>query len=393
MNSEVRAAFMDKAGFDPELLFTPGSKYGRERSPDSWEQFLQFREDLVTDLHRRVLNELRPMQKERGWEIVVTMLDSLHSKFVRPALGVNSRRIAALMKEFDFTLQVEDPAEHWTGSADRYRRFAETYLPLVPDRSRLMFDINVMHDRDVEATNLPSQLLTGTELARTVLAAAAASGRVALYSESTIASQDWGLIGQALASQANLQARRGAWSVESPLAVRLLPAENRAYYLDGSFWPAATVDGVLVPPGQHELAFNPPWYRLLERGEMQTSLMNLSANLLEAHGSPTGIALRYNSPGRAVILLNQPPREVRLEGVVASLPVQSAAGRWWLIAPRGEHSLEIITTSESGVVLNVWSWFSASAITAYGALTTLLMLLIYTYIRVRRLFRRGGRAA
>src|SRR5439155_13205 len=133
-----------------------------------------------------------------------------------------------------------------------------------------------------------------------------------------------------------------------------------------------------------------PWYRLLDRGEMQTILMNLSANLLEAHASPTGIALRYSSPGRAVILLNQPPKEIRLEGEAAAVPIQSAAGRWWVTAPRGEHTLEIVTTSESGVALNLWSWFSASAITAYGALTTLLMLAIYTYIRLRRLVRRGG---
>lgn len=187
-----------------------------------------------------------------------------------------------------------------------------------------------------------------------------------------------------------MEASRGVWKVNAPLPVRLLPAENRPYYLDGSFWPAATVDGVLIPPGQHELTLTRPWYRFLDRGEMQTSLLNFSANLEQASASPTGIALRYHSPTRAVILLNQPPQEIRLEGEPADLPVQSAAGRWWLIAPRGEHSVEIITTSETGVVLNVWSWLSASAITAYGALVTLLMAGIYAYIRVRRLVHRKG---
>jgi hypothetical protein len=393
MNADVRAAFATKNGYDPALLFKPGSPYNRDRNPQSWEQFLQFREDLVVDLHRRVLKELSPMEKDHGWEIVVTMLDSLHSQFVRPALGVNSIRIAGLMKEFDFTLQVEDPAEHWAGSADRYRGFAEAYFPLVPDRRRLMFDINVMSDRAVDNTTLPSQLLTGTELARTALAAASASGRVALYSESTVASQDWSLLGEALASEAHMDSSGESWRVGSPLPVRLLPAQNQTYYLDGAFWPAATGDGVFVPPGLHELALKRPWYRLLERGEMQTSLLNLSANLLEAHAAPTGIAMRYNSPGRAVILLNQPPQSIRLEGVEVTLPIKSAGGRWWVIAPRGEHSLEIITASESGVALNVWSWFSSSAITAYGALTSVLMLGIYSYIRLRRLVRRVRRAA
>ena len=72
------------------------------------------------------------------------MLDSLHDDYVRPALGVDSRRITALMREFPFTLQVEDPARFWMTSPERYRRFAATYLKLVPDPHRLMFDVNVV---------------------------------------------------------------------------------------------------------------------------------------------------------------------------------------------------------------------------------------------------------
>ena len=174
---------------------------------------------------------------------------------------------------------------------------------------------------------------------------------------------------------------------------RLLPAQNRAYYLDGRYWPAASGEGVLLPPGRHHLALQRPWYRLVEQGEMQTALLNLSGDLLAAEASPTGISLRYHSPGRAVILLNQPPLAVRLEGRSANLPIRTGGGRWWIIAPRGEHSLEIITTTDTGVVLNLYSWFSASAITLYGALTTLMMTLIYAYIRLRRLVRGKGTAA
>jgi hypothetical protein len=392
MNADVRGGFETLAGFDPALLFSPSSGYARDKNPAAWEKFLQYREDRVTELHRRVLQFLQPIQRDKGWEVIVTMLDSLHSGYVRPALGVNSRRIAALMNEFDFTLQVEDPAEHWNTSADRYRRFAQTYLRLVPDSTRLMFDINVMPDRAVDGTSLPSALATGTELARTVRAAASASGRVAIYSESTVPSQDWGLLGQALAADALLAGSGANWNAQAAVPVRLLPAQNRTYYLDGTFWPAAATDGVMLPAGEHDISLYRPWYQFFERGEMQTMLLNLSGNLLAAKASPTGISLQYDSPGRAVILLNQPAREMRLNGQSVSLPVQGAAGRWWVLAPKGRNSLEIITTTESGVVLNIWSWFSASAITLYGALTSLMMMAIYLYIRLRRLVRRKGAA-
>jgi hypothetical protein len=194
MNEEVRRQFARRAGFDPALLFDAASAYYHRRNPKALRKFLDYREEIVTDWHRRVLEELEPLGRARRWEVIVTMLDSLHKDWVRPALGVDSRKVAKLMKRFDFTLQVEDPAHFWADPPDRYRRFARTYLKLVPNRRRLMFDVNVMADRDISRTALPSATATGAELARTIAAAASASRRVAIYSEHTVPVQDWGLL-------------------------------------------------------------------------------------------------------------------------------------------------------------------------------------------------------
>jgi len=384
LSQPVRGNFARKAGFDPALLFDASSEYYHQRNPEAFEKFLQYREDLVMDMHRRVLREIHAAQEDRGWEVIVTMLDSLHSDYVRPALGVNSRRIVDLMKEFDFTLQVEDPAEHWMKPPSRYLQFAKTYLQLVPDRRRLMFDINVMTNRAVDSTSLPSQRAIGTELARTVQAAASASGRAAIYSESTIAPQDWALIGEALAAGAEVEDVATSQRVQTSSTVRVLPATQDFYYLDGKLWPAATEDGILVPAGRHNIASERPWYRAIERGQIQSRLLNISADLLDAAVSPTGITLRYVSPGPAIILLNQRPQEMRLNGVRKQLTVEGAGGRWWVIAPRGEHVIDLTTATETGVVINMWSWLSASAISAFGLLTSALMLLIYLFIRIRR---------
>jgi hypothetical protein len=199
MNEQVRRAFERRAGFDPALLFQENSPYFHQRNPGALHKFLQYRQEIVLAWHRRVLTELEPLRRARGWEVIVTMLDGLHSSYVRAALGVDSRRIVGLMKQFDFTLQVEDPAHYWTQPPDRYRRFAKAYLKLVPEARRLMFDVNVMPNRDLARTTLPSATATGTELARTVAAAASASGRVAIYSEHTVPVQDWVFLKTALA--------------------------------------------------------------------------------------------------------------------------------------------------------------------------------------------------
>ncbi len=194
MNADVRQAFTLRAGFDPALLFDVASPYFHKRNPKALQRFLQFREEIVLGWHERVLRELEPLRRARGFEVIVTVLDSLHGDYVRPALGVNTPRIAALSKRFPFTLQVEDPAHHWAGPPDRYRRFARTYRKLVRDPRRLMFDINVVADRDIAHTALPSPTATGLELMLTVASAAAPSGRVAIYSEHTVPAQDWVLL-------------------------------------------------------------------------------------------------------------------------------------------------------------------------------------------------------
>jgi hypothetical protein len=377
MNRDVRKAFTERKGFDPALLFDSNSTYYYRHNPTAFEQYLQFREDVVTEMHDQVLNEIESIRGSRGWEIIVTMLDSLHSSYVRPALGVNSSRIVSLMKDHDFTLQVEDAAEHWMKPPSRYLDFAKTYLQLVPDRSRLMFDVNVMPNRAIETTTLPSQLSTGMELARTIQAAASVSGRAAIYAESTIAPQDWSLISEALASGVELASADGA-------TVRILPATADYYYVDGMLWPASTEDGVLIPSGRHEVATERPWYRSIEKGEFQTRLLSISADLKKAEVSPTGMLLTYASPGPAVVVLNRRPEEIFVDGSRSNLQAETGGGRWWVIAPRGEHALNLRTTDETGVVLNVWSWLSASVITALGAFATALMLLMYLFIRLKR---------
>ena len=69
---------------------------------------------------------------------------------------------------------------------------------------------------------------------------------------------------------------------------------------------------------------------------------------------------------------------------------EAASGEnWAVLAPRGEHHLVIETLTRAGVLVNFWSWMSASAIAGFGALTTALMVAIYLHIRMRRLARRG----
>ncbi|MGD0222906.1 MAG: DUF2334 domain-containing protein [Terriglobia bacterium] len=392
MNDIVRADFKKKAGFDPIQLFHPNSPHYYHTDPAGMAKFQRYREDIVLDWHRRVLTELEPLCKQRGMEVIVTMLDSLHDhdEYVRLALGVDSRRITALMREFPFTLEVEDNSRFWMTSAERYRRFAATYLKLVPDRSRLMFDVNVVDDRDITGTNLPSKKATGTELALTLLSAASASGRVAVYSEYTVSPQDWDLIQMVLSRPKSVSGGRTSMDVNSSISLVLTPADDPFYYVDGHEWPAVSQDGVVMPTGEHSISTERSWWHFLDTEAFQARILSTTADLAEAHADTTGLTFRYRSAGRAVFVFDQQPNEVLVDGSASTLPTERNGRDWAVVFPAGDHYVRVATNTKAGVAVDVVGWASSWAIGAFGVLATVLMVVIYLQLRLTRLIKRNG---
>jgi hypothetical protein len=390
MNDIVRADFKKKAGFDPIQLFRPNSPYYYKNDPAAMAKFERYREDIVVDWHRRVLTELEPLRKQHGWEIVVTMLDSLHDDYVRPALGVDSRRIVALMREFPFTLQIEDQARYWMTSPERYRRFAATYLKLVPDRQRLMFDVNVVADRDITNTNLPTKTATGTELALTVLSAASASGRAAIYSEQTVSPQDWDLIQMVLNRPNSVTGGQTSMDVNTSTSLVLTPADDPEYFVDGHPWPAVSRDGVIMPTGQHSISTEQSWWHFLDTDGFQAHILTTTADLSEARADTTGLSFQYNAPGRAVFVFDQQPNELLVDGNVEALPTERNGGEWAVVFPGGDHRVRVATNTTAGVAVDVVGWASSWAIGAFGVLATALMVVIYLQVRLGRLIKRNG---
>jgi hypothetical protein len=323
-------------------------------------------------------------------EVIVTMLDSLHDDYVRPALGLDSRRITALMREFPFTLEVEDPARFWMTSAERYRRFAATYLKLVPDRSRLMFDVNVVDNRDITGTNLPSKTATGTELALTLLSAASASGRVAVYSEQTVSPQDWDLIQMVLSRPTSVSGGRTSMDVNATTSLVLTPADDPLYYVDGHLWPAVSQEGVLMPTGAHSISTERSWWHFLDTPGFQARILSCTADLAEAEADTTGLTFRYRSAGRAVFVFDQQPNDILVDGSAATLPTERNGRDWAVVFPEGEHNVRVATNTKAGVAVDLVGWASSWAIWGFGILATVLMVVIYLQLRLTRLIKRNG---
>src|SRR5262249_6713748 len=108
MNDDIRRDFESVAGFDPLQLFDSSSPYFWRKNLKAFEKFNQFRTKTVTAWHREMLEWLSPFCQKSNLELVITMLDSLHSQTLTRDTGVDSNQILELMEKYSFTLQVED---------------------------------------------------------------------------------------------------------------------------------------------------------------------------------------------------------------------------------------------------------------------------------------------
>jgi uncharacterized protein YdaL len=390
MGSTTRSGFLAQYNFDPILLFSPTSPYYWQRNRPALKKFEAYRAQRVLEWHRDLLDRITPVAKARDMEVIVTMLDSLHSRTLKRDTGMDSRLILPLMDRYPFMLQVEDPSHFWAESPDRYQKFTETYLKLVKDRSRLMFDINVVPDRDIEKSHAPTQTVMGVELAQTANAARQASGRVAVYSEGTVPYQDVDALSRVLANDAILEKAGRSWTVESKDAVILnAPGLWQNYQVNGRIWPGWGENSVFMPAGKHQISPIERRFQLMDRSALDMRLLRFSGDMDSLTPTQQGFEFAYDSPLRTIALLNREPHEIQIDGRKTDLQPVAYAGNWNIRLPSGKHRVEIIADSTASTIVNTTSLYSATAIVIFGTVACGLLGLLYMAILLRRTFARA----
>jgi hypothetical protein len=387
MGATTRSAFLAQSNFDPIMLFSPSSPYYWQRNRAALKKFEAYRAQRVLEWHRELLDRVTPVAKARDMEVIVTMLDSLHSKTLNRDTGMDSRLILSLMDRYPFMLQVEDPSHFWAEGPDRYQKFTDTYLKLVKDRERLMFDINVIPDRNIEKSHSPTQTAMGIELAQTVIAARQASGRVAVYSEGTVPYPDIDALSRVLANDAILENQSNSWTVESKEAIILnAPGQWQNYQVNGRIWPGWGENAVFIPAGKHQISPVERKFQLMDKSALDIRLLRFSGDMDSLTPTQQGFEFTYDSTLRTIALLNREPHEIQIDGRKTDVQPVAYAGNWGIRLPSGKHRVEVIADSTASTIVNTTSLYSSTAIVIFGTVACGLLGLLYMAILVRRTF-------
>jgi hypothetical protein len=287
------------------------------------------------------------------------------------------------MDKYPFTLQVEDPAEFWSQSPDRYTTFVNTYLKRVPDNRRLIFDLNIIPSRSMAQSQLPTNAQTGLEFAQMLHHASQASGRVAVYAESTLLPQDFEVMESVLAHGAQVSVEPGRLRVETPrtVLVRVDPGKN--YRLDGQPWPFREFRQLMVPAGKHEIV-GEETKQWIDWSQMTLTLKSLHGELLEGRATSRGLQFRYTASTRALALLSKQPYQVWLDGRAFATNPGFYQGDWSVNLPPGNHQVEILANSPAYFLLDLASLFSSSMIVLFGFGIGGSLAVLYVAVLLRR---------
>ena len=324
MNKDVRADFQRVAGFDPKLLFDAASPYAAKSNPDGLRRFLEYRADLASRMQTDWLRTIERIKVGKPYlDIALTHIDDRFEPGIRDALGADVARSLPVVKATGSTLLVEDPATLWALGPERYRKLADKYAELTPDRDHIAVDINVV-ERYQEV--YPTKKQTGVELAELVHEAASAFSRVALYFESSLENVDLPLLPSAASAALVKQTSIDEIQVDAKAATRI--AWQGAADVDGRLWPIQDATAVMVPAGKHTLSPG------VEKSPV--TLLDFNADVQSASVGKDRVELSYTSASRAIAVLGSAVSRVEVDGV--PLPTSAPLDvKCSVLLPAGQH--------------------------------------------------------
>lgn len=328
MSAWVRQDFAATHGFDPAELFDKSSPHYRTKSKSSLKAFLDYRTDLVEQLHRTVISAL-----PAGLDVVVTTIDDKLAPSTARNVGVDVSRLQRMGEELHFRLQYEDPFTVWTQGPRRY----DAIHGLYPVGS--VFDVNAVPRPGGKPTSTP----TGSELLVTAAAAAGDTGEVALYAEGTVAPLDVAWLPGAISAAAKVEIRDGASGappvtgtvidVDSPFAVRITgPDHARSAQVDGAPWPLMDGNQILLTRGTHNVVFS-------DEPATHVAVRACSCEFTAARADGISTYAYYVSATPGWLLVRDAPAKAKVDGV--PIPLVKVSGGYMLRLPPGEHTLDV----------------------------------------------------
>jgi uncharacterized protein YdaL len=374
-------------GFDLATIFDPHAPAYWKTRADVRNDVVAYRVAQIEEVYRRMLRRCDEIAHRReGFEVFVTALDSYGSPELRENNGVDMTSILSLQREFGFALQVEDPATRWSTDPMRYVAMGAQYREHVGGDHALMLDLNILNIRQAGViTPFPTLIQTGTECFQIVRAAALGAPRSTIYAESSINPQDMKFLASAYAAQVRCEHTDNGYHLESPYSFTMkFPRAITEVMLDGVVLSPFRDNQYMIPAGSHDLGMSQNVAGSLSAHQFFPHIMSITGNLLSYAYAMRTVDFEYTSDGRCLVSLSSEPHEVLIDGTPHTFYSMRGDDCFSLLLPAGRHKVEVVAGDSFSYGINVTSFWSTTAIAAFGAVAVVALIGMYLVVRIRR---------
>jgi hypothetical protein len=332
-----RHEFWKETGFDPTELFDPRSRHYWKSDTSALKSFYRYRTGVNYAAERTIFGELRKADRGNGGsgELMLTIVDNTQHPEFDDLLGFNMNETVAITKQFDLTLNVEDPYTEWSRPPERYTAMGRYYRRLLGGRP-FMIDVNVVPLEEDRKNRFSTEQPAGTEFLQLWRYASGETDRVCFYSESSIYEKDWLLLPFAMAGKESVTAEQGDITVDGPTTVTLRSEPGEwTVRMDGQPWPARGDSEIIVPAGKHLVHIS---QRIVREGGVEgIRLLSITGELHGARWSGDSLSVDYQSVGRCALGFDTVPGMITLDEKPVLLRLYCSGTGCVVIAPPGRH--------------------------------------------------------
>ena len=341
MNSIVRKEFEQIGGFDPVLLFDTRNPHYWKTNKADWIKFATYRKDLLFRLKKSFLDFFSSVKnKKTDFEIMLTVLDVSITPELSDFIGEDTQHSLALYKQYDITLQVEDPSNCWGLTPERYDKMGKFYRKEVRGKGRLLFDCNVVSAHELGNGGFPSEIPSGEEIRQIAYNMNLHDVRPAFYSEDAVSGKDYKNISTVLANKTKVYpVSENVWKINTPNTVFINTGNPAAgIKLDNREWYAGEIEQIIVPSGEHTISFS-----TLNRDANIIRMKNISGNLESAIFKDSNLEFKYTEEiSSCYVIINKQPLNIYIDGKKTECKIfKNENDEFVLKLPEGTHRVKL----------------------------------------------------
>ena len=313
MHPSARNEVMKKYGIDLSKIFSENSRFYWKNNPYVEKSIIDYRVSKLNEVYETLLPALYGIAAgKKGFEVIVTAMDSFGSPELRRNLGVDMNEIIRLQKKYGFALQVEDPENLWSTDPMRYVEIGKKYLSLIGDKDKLLLDLNILNFRNSsKPTPFPTLIQTGTESFLLVNASSIGALRFTVYSESSINPQDLPYLSYASATMVNYGYAQNGYQFTSPVSfVIKLPDAIKYIKIDGNIVSPYRDNLYTIPAGTHQIDTDNQSLPSFSTYELQTKIVSFTGMLQSVEYGVNDLKFEYISNNRTLVSFNREPSAI-----------------------------------------------------------------------------------